>query len=50
MGFPPVCCEYVLLPLVNKEVALAMVGQNIAMREVQEDLEEKRRWIQADAM
>ena len=22
MGFPSVCCEYVLLPLVNKETAL----------------------------
>ena len=22
MGFPSVCCEYVLLPLVNKEAAL----------------------------
>ena len=23
MGFPSVCCEYVLVPLVNKESALA---------------------------
>ena len=23
VGFPSVCCEYVLLPLVNKEAALA---------------------------
>ena len=29
-GLPSVCCEYVLLPLVEKEAALAYDSQNIA--------------------
>ena len=30
VGFPSVGCEYVLLPLINKEAALTMAGQNKA--------------------
>ena len=44
MGFPSICCEYVLLPLVNKEANLAnsqaeysqaeILGENIGVREM----------------
>ena len=33
VGFPSVCCEYVLLILVNKEAALAQTGKNTARLE-----------------
>ena len=41
--FPSVCCEYVLLPLVNKEAALTygMAGQNIARQEIQTKMQGK---------
>ena len=30
VGFPSICCEYVLLPLVNKEADLAYGRKNVA--------------------
>ena len=34
VGFPSVCCEYVLLPLVNKEALWPMAEQDIARQKI----------------
>ena len=50
MGFPSVCCEYVLLPLVNKEAASAYGRVNIArLEEIErEQAEPRRRHVAAE--
>ena len=45
-----VCCEYVLLPLVNKEAALAYGREEYSKVKMQAEIEEERRQSQADAM
>ena len=42
VGFPSVCNEYVLLLLVNKEVAFPMAGQNIARQEILREIHRER--------
>ena len=50
MGFPSECCEYVLLPMVNKEAALAHGQAEYSKAEIQTEIEKERRWSQADSI
>ena len=47
VGFPSVCCEYVLLPLANKKLLQSMAGQNIARLE---EIYRESRQSQGDTM
>ena len=44
VGFPSVGCEYILLPLVNKEPALGL------WLEIRTEVYRESRWSQRDAM
>ena len=50
LGFPSVCCEYVLCNWLLKNLLWSMAGQNIASQEIQEKIEENKRQNQRDAM
>ena len=43
MGFPSVCCDYVLLPLVSKETAWAHDSVKRASQAFQVEIEEKKK-------
>ena len=49
MGFPSACCEYVLLPLLNKEAVWGLWEERIEQKkQFQAEIEEKRWWSQGD--
>lgn len=43
------CCECVLLPLVNNDASGPTKGHDIAMQEIQAKIEEERRQSRGDA-
>ena len=50
MGWPSVCYEYSVLPLVNKEAVLAYGSAEILRQEIQADIEEERRQSHPNTM
>ena len=46
MGFPSGCCEYVLLPLVNKEAALGLLKCRIGQGGNSKQIEKEKRQSQ----